>query len=274
MNRIPRCFALAVLLAVPLSMLCCGAAKAQTTYIYDFDSLEASPNPGTQLDGQDNWVILGAEDRFIYVRNDSLGPDIDSWPGFTSQCASRGKSSIAFLGRSNNLDWAYTLTGSQLRMEINARATGVANSFLQLGIWSDDNDDNDMDLPDDITEHGLQFGLNGEDVPVIVQAAGGTKFYGTMPGGADMDSADVWRYVLDVDLAANSGDGSGSLSMQYLGDVDGSFDFGKSLTLDPVPDLQNINMNLLAMAAPSNWDGTIFRLVHSKIATRFCRSIS
>ena len=79
---------------------------------------------------------------------------------------------------------------------------------------------------------------------------------GSMPAGATLDSDDTWRYGLDVDLTT----GTGSMSIQYLGNDDGSLDPDESTELQPVPDLQDFDLGLSGAPAPSTWDGLGLRL--------------
>jgi len=68
----------------------------------------------------------------------------------------------------------------------------------------------------------------------------------------------VWYLELRVDLAANGGDGSGSLFVQKLADTTNT---AVTDTLKPVATLQNINLGLSRMSAnggsssPGAWDG-------------------
>ena len=77
-----------------------------------------------------------------------------------------------------------------------------------------------------------------------------------MPAGATMDGDDTWRYVLDVDFTT----GKGSMSIQYLGNDDGSLDAGESTDLQAVPGLQDLDLGLSGAPAPSTWDGIGLRL--------------
>ncbi len=236
-------------------------AWAETVYTYDFDSLTGSANPGTPLPGQDGWVNLRSDGKYaIGVRNEA---GISGWPGFNINCTSRAASSSGYHGKGSGV---YTITDDQMRMEMTARVTSyytaaATKTLLLLGIWADDGDNAMERDPPTKDEYGFLFGFNVYDTPVIQPAAGGTTVTGTVPGGA-IDSGDVWRLVLDVDLTANSGNGAGSLSMKYLGDTDGTFDVGKSLALNPVTELQNINLNIQAMGASktvSGWHGLMLR---------------
>jgi hypothetical protein len=104
-------------------------------------------------------------------------------------------------------------------------------------------------------ELSFTFGFNA-DRWYIQEAALGAEFFsdnlGFEGGGR------TWLIQIDVDLSANGGDGSGSLSVQQLGDTSNN---PVADTLTPVDGLQDINLLLSRMdteggnSNPSTWDG-------------------
>ena len=99
------------------------------------------------------------------------------------------------------------------------------------------------------------FGFKG-DRWYVQEAALGAEFFsenlGFEGGGR------TWFMQLEVDLSANGGDGSGSLSVQQLGDTSNN---PVSDTLTPVDSLQDINLKLSRMdteggnSDPLSWNG-------------------
>ena len=220
------------------------------TLVYDFDNghITGSPYPGTSLIGQDGWVARVGD---MKARNDltRAGGAIGGISGYLA-------SGDAIATRLNDAAFQYAITGPTIRLSLVARLNTTSSAWFGLGVDADDNGTIGATSPED-SEVGFQFGFTGGQL-VVRRAAFGSL----VTVAAPMNNTEIWRVVLDVDLSANGGDGSGSLSAQYLGDDDGSFDAGKSTTLDPVAGLQDINLGILAMAEPdyTRWDGIYARI--------------
>ena len=238
------------LVMVLLAALVAGAGAYAQSVIYDFDNgnVTGSGFPGTSLIGQDGWVARTGD---MKARNDitRAGGAIGGISGYLA-------TDDAIATRINDAAFQYAITGPTIRLSLVARLNTTSSAWFGLGVDADDNGTIGATSPED-SEVGFQFGFTGGQL-VVRRAAFGSL----VTVAAPMNNTEIWRVVLDVDLSANGGDGSGSLSAQYLGDDNGSFDAGKSTTLDPVAGLQDINLGILAMAEPdyTQWDGIYARL--------------
>jgi len=232
------------------------AAQGETL-VYDFDNgnITGAPFPGTSLIGQDGWV---ARVGTINARNDltRAGGAV----GGISIYEATPTGGIAT--RLNDAAFQYAISGPTIQLSLVARIGPTGNAWFGLGVDANDNGVIGVTYPAEDSEVGFQFGFTGGQL-VVRRAAFGSL----VTVAAPMNNTEIWRVVLDVDLSANGGDGSGSLSAQYLGDDDGSFDAGKSTTLDPVAGLQDINLGILAMAEPdyTRWDGIYARIQNGAV---------
>jgi len=238
--------------AIPAALFGLALAAQGETLVYDFDNgnITGAPFPGTSLIGQDGWV---ARVGTINARNDltRAGGAV----GGISIYEATPTGGIAT--RLNDAAFQYAITGPTIQLSLVARISNSGIAWFALGVDANDNGVIGVTSPAEDSEVGFQFGFNLGNL-VVRRAAFGSLVTAPDP----MNSTEIWRVVLDVDLSANGGDGSGSLSAQYLGDDDGSFDAGKSTTLDPVAGLQDINLGILAMAEPdyTQWDGIYARI--------------
>ena len=237
----------------------CGLSLAAQgeTLVYDFDNgnITGAPFPGTSLIGQDGWV---ARVGTINARNDltRAGGAV----GGISIYEATPTGGIAT--RLNDAAFQYAITGPTIQLSLVARIGPTGNAWFGLGVDANENGVIGATLPGEDSEVGFEFGFNAGNF-VIRQAS----FGAATTGAETMSGTEIWKLVLDVDLAAHGGDGSGSLFAQYLGDDNGSFDAGKSTTLDPVAGLQDINLGILAMAETdyAQWDGIYARIQNGAV---------
>jgi len=252
--------------AIPAALFGLALAAQGETLVYDFDNgnITASPYPGTSLIGQDGWV---ARVGTINARNDltRAGGAV----GGISIYEATATGGIAT--RLNDAAFQYAITGPTIQLSLVARLGTTGSAWFGLGVDANDNGTIGVTYPAEDSEVGFQFGFSGGNL--VVRGAAFSSQQNTAPD--PMNSTEIWRVVLDVDLSANGGDGSGSLSAQYLGDDNGSFDAGKSTTLDPVAGLQDINLGILAMAEPdyTQWDGIYARIGNGAVMDNLTISV-
>ena len=228
-------------LVLLVAVLAAGTANA-AAIVYDFDGLSAAGYPGVNIGGQDGWgVQLEGSPGFV-VRNDQT-----AWPGALDGNIPWGYGeSLA-----SRVGVDYKITGNNITLEFNGIVGSGAKNMFGLGV--DDNFDGSVVDGDD--EQGFLFGWTGKDggywtITPAAQAADISS------AAVTPDTESVWRMVLDVDLAANGGDGSGSLSVQELYKANGTAVVD---SLTAVTGLQNINLGILSMADanPTQWDGRV-----------------
>lgn len=213
------------------------------TLVYDYSNVpDASPFPGDLLDGQDNWHdgLQGGQS----ARN-----DLDQVPGIMGQNAYYAPSG-AQAGRLNDADFSYVLSGDALTLEYVGRIQQFSLTSFALAY---DADGDGFILGEEGTDEvAFQFGVSSDQW--YVRASDFGEELTSEPLGLG-GSGHTWRMVLEADLAANGGDGSGSLYVQQLGDASNNL---VDDTLNPVVDLQDVSLRLLDLdgpsADPANWD--------------------
>lgn len=225
------------------------ASASAATVVYDYENVSGSAS-GTNLAGQDGWVSLSGTPK---VRNNVSGGGISgnsSWGG--------GGSLATQASRVNDSNWSYSIIGPTIQLAMTVRAD-ESTSFdtvatFALGI---DGNSNGTIQGGGNDETAFQFGFRFGAFTIR-----GADFGTETNGSTVVSGTEYWRLVLDVDLDANGGDGFGSLSAQYLGDTNGSFDVGKSTTLDAVASHQNIDLQISRMGANTDytqWNGIYVR---------------
>lgn len=239
------------LVASAIFALTMGGAASADTFVYDYDNGSVTGSAaGTNLAGQDGWVSLSGTPK---VRNDIVGGGLggnSSWGG--------GGTLSTQASRVNNPNWGYAINGPNIQLSMIVRADeSTANDTVATFALGIDANKNGSIQGGGTDETAFQFGFR-----FAAFTMRGADF-GTETNGATVVSGtEYWKLVLDVDLDANGGDGSGSLSAQYLGDTNGSFDAGKSTTLDPVATHQNVNLQISNMGANTDytkWNGIYVR---------------
>lgn len=229
------------------------ASARETVVAYDYSTATGSANPGTVLGGQDNWIQIGGGTA-LTVRNDAGLPGISGNRGYS------GSTTIYTATRKNNGAFSYNIpaNASTLRLSLVGRIKNTAATTLGLGI--DANSNGRIDAADATGEFGFEFGFATNNW-FIRQAAQGTVTNSAVSLGT---ASTTWYCELRVDLAANNGDGSGSLFIQQLGDSSGN---PVTDTLKPVAALQNINLGIKRMSAnggdsaSASWNG-----IHTRLA--------
>jgi hypothetical protein len=238
---------LAVVFAIVATASMVTSVGIAETFVYDYSTVPtASPFPGTAIAGQDNWVDLGGDPT---VRN-----DLDVVPGIDGN--NFYDNGVGTVSRINDQNFSYTVADSQLTLSYVARENPSSTSAFALAVDTVFADINGTEgVINQPGELSFTFGFNA-DRWYIQEAALGAEFFsddlGFEGGGR------TWLIQIDVDLSANGGDGSGSLSVQQLGDTSNN---PVADTLAPVDGLQDINLLLSRMdteggnSNPSTWDG-------------------
>lgn len=221
-----------------MAMLLVTFSGAYGGAVYDFDNgnVTGEPDPGIPLAGQDGWVLRLDPLSSVSVRNDM------DLPGFSGNwAAGTGAPQIS---RINDASFDFGIVGDHIILELISRSDAV------LALGSDANGDGDLlDSP----EVSFQFSV-GASSNYIREAAFGNVYPFSLPSSGQM-----WRAVIEVDLAANNGDGAGTISVQRLSDNAGN----------PVDDtltnvLSNVNLKISrmddAVESPEKWDAMFVRL--------------
>lgn len=209
----------------------------ESRQIYDFESLGIGI-----INGQDNWVETVTNATIV---NDILvnGTQVVR-PNVIS-----GLAGDTELTRVNDVNFSYNAFSSGGQAEIWFDATGDDNAVFALG--QDINNDGILSAGDD--EVGVPFGIWERQFSIftgnslIVRA-------GVADLGAGNLATDWYRMRLRIDFAANSGDGSASLSYMNLTNGDASF--------TDIPGLQDLNLKLVFNGAPdeADWDAMFLKL--------------
>ena len=229
------------LLCIIIMMMAFGVTWAGVVYDFDNGVVTGSAYPGTDLNGQDGWVNIGggassARDDLA----DRVGLD-----GLVTYSPSDSQ-----MSRVNSSDWDYGIIGDHIIIEQTGRL-GTGQS-LTFALGSDVDDDGELNGD----EVAFFFGHQSNGGWWIRESAWGGEVKSNVSAGA----TGIWRIVLDVDLAANGGDGSGSLYVQKIGD-----DAGNAVedTLTAVAACQNVDLKISRMAAaaqdPASWNGIFTR---------------
>lgn len=208
--------------AVPiLSMGMATVPAGAVDHLYDFDGLTSSATPGTDINGQDNWVKISSASHSSGVVNDRTAG------GFSGNSVYKVGLTNTF-HRQNDSNFGFSIPdGSQFTLE--ADIQGGRNATPLVG------------LADNTGAWAFMIGANSSN---------GWRFRSPNPPNNSTYSLDqysgdegpwVYHIVLDVDLAANGGDGSASLSVRQDSGI------GGPSSLTPVSGMQNINMELGAL---------------------------
>ena len=223
-------------------------AAASSIHTYDYSTVPTATGfPGTTLGGQDNWVAISPGTT---VRN-----DLDFAPGMSGNNAYHSAADSQS-SRLNDANFSYNLVGDHLTLEYTGRINGSAKTAFALG--TDTGGNGQIDGEGAADEVGFQFGIQGNKW--YVRRADFGDYVYSQPLGLP-GNGHTWRLVLQADLAANGGDGSGSMFVQQLGDIGNN---PVTYPLMPVPALQDVNLGMLDLAGaagdPANWDGLYTRI--------------
>lgn len=214
-------FGLTLLVAASLAM-----PAGAVDYLYDFEGLNSSATPGVDLNGQDNWVQTTGLTHMSGVVNDvSAG-------GFSGNSLVKVDSTAGALNRfsrENDSNFGFDIPdGSKFTFEFDAQAGKDAQIYAGM-------------ISPTSTNWSFLIGTN---------TSNGWRFRTDNPPNESTTSLNLypgdegpWQYhiLLDVDLAANGGNGSASL---FVRDDSGG---GGPVVLTAVPDMQNMNMGLGAV---------------------------
>ncbi len=230
-----------LLLSLAVLLLAGGISYGEVVYDFDNGNVVGSPYPGTALGGQDGWVII--------TNSQTARNDLGTWNGFSGNCNYTTSDSQA--SRLNDQFFQYKIVGSHITLEYRARISSSNGCTIALG--GDANGDGKI-AGDEV---GFQFGYHqNTSVGWYVRQA---AFGGNVSSGVTVGATSIWRIVLDVDLAANSGDGAGTLSVQRLSDNHGNPDVGPLTTVVENADLKISRMNA-AVQDPATWNGIYTRI--------------
>jgi hypothetical protein len=202
-----------------VSILGTAASHAATTIVYDFQSLNANTSGTIALNGQDNWVagtslqvVLDADNTRKYA----VGYD--------------NAVNIVNGSRANNGGFAMTVPAATTQFSLSAE--------IRYGTFNSGGQNHRRSLFGLTVGAGnFLFGAGGDDTQDnkwLIQSGNGTQNFSSAATSAASNNFGTIK--LNVDLSANSGNGSASL---FLDDV-------------AISDLQNINLNLLSLAGYTN----------------------
>lgn len=221
--------------------------------VYDYSTVpNGSAFPGTTLTGQDNWTEP-AGGTGVKVRN-----DINAVPGFAGNNAYNSAAGV-YATRKNNAAFSYSIpaAATTLKLSLVGRINSTATAAFGPGF--DANNNGSINAANALGEYGFEFGCLS-NTWFIRQAAQGTVTQS--PALGLTASGRSWYIELRVDLAANAGDGAGSLYVKQLGDTSNN---PVNDVLTAVPSLQNINLGIKRMSAnggnsaPTAWNGILTR---------------
>ncbi|MEZ5304882.1 MAG: lamin tail domain-containing protein [Verrucomicrobiales bacterium] len=218
--------------------------------VYDYALVpNASAFPGTQLGGQDGWVQVNGGTN-VTARN-----DLNAVPGFNGNNAYNSGAGTA-VTRKNDAAFSYAIPASATSLTLSLAGRINSSATAALGPAIDANGNGTISSSDSVGEYGFEFGYVN-NTWFIRQAAQGAL---TQTGNLGITgSGRAWYMELRVDLAANDGDGSGSLFVRPLGDTSNQ---PLDEPLAAVPGLQDINLGIkrMADADPASWDGILTRV--------------
>jgi hypothetical protein len=222
--------------------------------LYDYSTVpNGSAFPGTTLTGQDNWTEP-AGGNGVKARN-----DINAVPGFSGNNAYNSAAGV-YATRKNNIAFSYAIPAAATTLKLSLVGRINSSATAAFGPGFDANNNGSINSANALGEYGFEFGYLS-NTWFIRQAAQGTVTQTPNLGlGA---SGHSWYMELRVDLAANAGDGVGSLYVKQLGDTSNN---PVNDTLTAVPSLQNINLGIKRMSAnggnssPTAWNGILTRV--------------
>ena len=227
---------------------------ANGSALYDYSTVpNGSAFPGTTLTGQDNWTE-SAGGTGVKARN-----DINAVPGFSGNNAYNAAGGV-YATRKNNAAFSYAIPAAATTLKLSLAGRINSSAVAAFGPGFDANNNGSINAANALGEYGFEFGCLS-NTWFIRQAAQGTVTQS--PALGLTASGRSWYMELRVDLAANGGDGSGSLFVRQLGDTSNN---PVNDTLTAVPSLQNINLGIKRMAAnggnsaPAAWNGILTRV--------------
>jgi len=205
--------------------------------IYDFEALNLG-----DINGRDNWAEAETNativDDFLVNDTQVVRPNVVS-----------GLPDGTELTRVNDVNFSYAsfIRGGEAEIWFDATADDIAVFSLGRDI------DGDGFLRTEDDEIGVPFGFYAQRFAIFT----GNNL-GVRAGEADLGennlATDWYRLRLRIDFAANSGDGSASLSYMNLSNGEASF--------TDVPGLQDLNLKLLFNQAPdeAGWNAMFLKL--------------
>ncbi len=223
-----------------------SCAYGGAVYDYDNGNVTGSPTPGTAIAGQDGWVEI--------TSGQAVRDDLSGWAGLSGLVAYVGGDSQA--SRLNDASFDFGIIGNNVILEYTALGSGSGGWTFTLG----GDADGDGDIEGD--EVGVQFGHHQTNSVgyYFRQAAMGSN----VGSGVDAGGTAVRRIVAELDLAANGGDGSGTLLVQQLSDSSGNPIEDTLTAYVTNADLKLSRINDL-VEAPANWTGLYTRMYGSAI---------
>ena len=221
---------------------------------YDYTTVaNGSAFPGTTLTGQDSWTEP-AGGTGVKARN-----DINAVPGFSGNNAYNAAGGV-YATRRNNAAFSYAIPAAATTLKLSLVGRINSSAVAAFGPGCDASNNGSINAANAPGEYGFEFGCQS-NTWFIRQAAQGTVTQSPALGLSATGRA--WYMELRVDLAANGGDGAGSLYVRQLGDTANN---PVNDTLTAVPSLQNINLGISRMAAnggnssPAAWNGILTRV--------------
>jgi len=212
----------ASIMAIVLAVASATMLQAETIITYDFDSL----TPDETIVGQDGWVAA--------FGNTNAAKYLMVVEGTTQDWISDQGLLVTPLDRDCMIQRADVIADASDLIEMSYTLPGLTAGFVSVAPMDTDN----VVLP-------FRFGLNYDKW--FIRQGDGTL----LEAAAGLNGTDGYRLVLAIDLAANEGEGEGSLSIQNL---------TTSGSLTPVTGLQDVNLKIPTTSSPSDWDGLFIRL--------------
>jgi hypothetical protein len=229
-------------------LLCALAVQAGVVNVYDFDSLTTGYINGKSGDNV-TWQSIANPDTFQVVvdPNDATNRYVDS------NLSADQEQTVGTMTNPGVVSSIFNLTAAdtQLRISFVSRMNYAAGGMV--GIWVDGIDPT---TPNSMTtnnaELALQFGMSGGQWRVR-GANSATSVFSAEGMSYDAGVMPWYKLILDVDLTADSGNGSMSLTVVNLDTSD--------VTLPT--ELQNVSMGLVGqhswLGDPTKWTGWWFR---------------
>ena len=215
--------------------------QQQATTGYNFESL----NGNAFLDGQDGWIDHPGQGE-AWVTTD-VSPANGS--KVAEHVRTTATSESAYLNRENDQNYSFpSISSTQSTLVMQFDATGDFQAHFGLGHDINDNDILEADPLGNGSSSEISFVFGVDDRRFVIQQAGlGAVYYATFTSGNDVE--DWYRIRLVVNLDANGGAGTGTLSYMNLSRGDTAFNNVSGLT--------NIGLGLDAMhqdAGPDEWN--------------------
>lgn len=218
--------------ALALAAALTAAPMVSAQQAYTFEALHVNG----LIHGQDNWIDKPGQGQAAIRLDGGFNGTKVAWHVPTVVF-----NESAYLARVNDGGFSFApIAPSQCEAIVQFECTGDNIAVFALGT------DLDGDGILSAGEIGPAFGTDDRTFRVE-KAAFGSSF--AVPFGSGNGKDDWYRMRLEIDLAANGGDGSGSLSYRNLTDGDPDF--------VPLAGLQNLELGLLGMdpaAPPTSWN--------------------